>query len=140
MLKTDNKSNLEINSARSYTLDEFQNIYDEKFIKAAYAAILQRDPDPTGMDYYLARVRSGISKAQILNQLKKSSESRNIDTKIIGLEEAVLFDRICDIPIFGKIFIAVIFLSNLKSHLKDLRALENYIVRISENSQNPRRE
>ena len=128
------QKNFEKKTTDSYVLDDFQNIYDEDFVVAAYRAILRRDPDPIGMKYYLSRVRRGVSKVQILNQLMKSDESKAINTKVFGLDEAILFDHVSDIPIFGRIFFALLFLINIKSHLSDLRALENHVARLLEHS------
>lgn len=43
--------------------------------------------------------------------------------------------KICDAPIFGNLMSGVIFFLNIKNYLKDLRALENHIVRVAEESQ-----
>ncbi len=47
---------------------------DDTFIELAYQLILHRAPDTEGKQYYLGRLRSGISKSRVLGQLLSSKE------------------------------------------------------------------
>jgi FkbM family methyltransferase len=118
-----------------YNLDDFQHLYDRNFVHAAYISILRREPDQAGETYYLERIRKGISKNKILAQFQKSSEAEMHKTYIAGLKSAVVIENICEIPVIGRILVALSFLSNIKNHLQDLRALENHIVRMAEETQ-----
>jgi SAM-dependent methyltransferase len=124
-----------VNPEGIYDLDDFQLLYDRQFICAAYLAILRREPDDTGLAYYLNRIRKGISKAKILAQFQKSPEALKHKTIIKGLRSAVVMEKLFDIPIIGSLILSVIFFLNVKNHLHDLRALENNIVRMAEETQ-----
>lgn len=118
-----------------YDLDDFQHLYDRNFVYAMYVSILRREPDPEGEAYYLERIRKGVSKNKILAQFQKSPEAKTHKTYIAGLKAAVIIENICDIPVLGRIAVAIFFLSNIKNHLQDLRALENHMVRMAEETQ-----
>lgn len=107
------------------------HLYDEEFVRTAYAAILKRNPDNEGLNYYLKRIRSGISRENLLIQLLKSPEAKIYNTKISGLPGYKLTDRVFNIPFIGAVVSALFFLVTIKSHLKDLRALENHLHRMS---------
>ena len=115
-----------------YELDDFQLLYDRAFVTAAFRAILRRDPDVQGEAYYLERVRKGVSKHRILAQIKKSPEAFKYETSINGLKAANLLEDICSVPVLGNLLLAIVFLWNINDHLKDLRALENHMVRTAE--------
>jgi Domain of unknown function (DUF4214) len=124
-----------VNPDGNYDLDDFQLLYDRQFVYAAYQAILRREPDDTGLAYYLNRIRKGISKTKILAQFQKSPEALKHKTVIKGLRSSVVMEKLFDIPIFGSLILSVIFFLNVKNHLHDLRALENNIVRMAEETQ-----
>lgn len=52
---------------------------DQEFIIMAYRTLLNREPDPHGMNYYLGRLRMGYGKASIIVQLANSPETRPHD-------------------------------------------------------------
>ncbi|SDH63654.1 FkbM family methyltransferase [Paraburkholderia phenazinium] len=125
----------EQNDQGIYGLDEFQSLYDRNFVRAAYLAILRREPDPDGERHYLKQVRAGVAKDEILDDILKSAEARNYKTSIRGLGAARVIRRACRIPVFGKLVFAILFLLDVTNHLQDLRALENHVIRIAEESQ-----
>ena len=57
-------------------LERLLELHDEAFIAGAYEMILRRTPDPDGFANYLAQVRAGVHKAQIIMELAGSSEGR----------------------------------------------------------------
>jgi hypothetical protein len=63
------------------------NLQDRDFVDAAYRAILHRAPDPNGEDHYLGLLRNGMSKSEILFDLRKSAEGETIGAKIDGLTQ-----------------------------------------------------
>ena len=67
------------------TLDELLGFHDEAFVTNAYLIVLGRDPDPDGLAHYLARVRSGAEKAEIIADLAKSAEGRRYCAELAGL-------------------------------------------------------
>ena len=58
------------------TLDELLANHGQAFIACAYQTLLGRDPDPDGLRFYLAELRNGFSKIQVLAQLHRSEECR----------------------------------------------------------------
>jgi hypothetical protein len=46
------------------------------FVIEAYRSLLQREPDPHGLAYYLGRLAQGHGKASVIYQLTKSSDCR----------------------------------------------------------------
>jgi hypothetical protein len=62
--------------ATATTLEQLIELHDHAFVTKAYEVILGRAPDPGGLSNYLAQVRSGVHKAQIIAELAQSSEGR----------------------------------------------------------------
>ena len=123
-----------VNPDGVYNIGDFLSLYDRNFVHYAYLSILRREPDSGGLQYYLERVRSGISRVTMLGQMMKSSESKKYNTKIAGLNTALFIEWFFNVPILGSFCLAIDFLINIKNHLQDLRALENYVVRVSEDA------
>jgi GT2 family glycosyltransferase len=63
------------------TIKELLTLKDEAFVRAAYLTILDREVDKSGFDFYLAELRSGVEKAEILRTLLASEEglARGVD-------------------------------------------------------------
>lgn len=59
------------------------------FINEAYLNLLKREPDEHGLMYYLGRLAQGQSKAAVIVQLAKSSESRPLE-EIPGLKKLMV--------------------------------------------------
>ena len=74
---------------RASSLPELLAWDDVDFVRCAYVTILGRQPDPVGEIYYTTRIRSGRTKKEILWQLRKSSEGRQHDPGIAGLDRAL---------------------------------------------------
>jgi hypothetical protein len=47
---------------------------DEYFIRQSYLSLLQREPDPGGMNTYAQELRSGRSRASVVESLINSDE------------------------------------------------------------------
>lgn len=118
-----------------YQLAEFLVLHDRSFVRAAYLAILRREPDPDGAENYLTQVRSGEHKAKLLSQFLDSPEARQHRTQIHGLQAHLRIIRLCELPIVGRFLSALFFMATVNSHLRDLRVLENHVIRIAEESQ-----
>ena len=81
-------------SANNFTpqissLNDLLALYDEAFIRASYHSLLGREPDLDGFKYYLNRIRLGVSKIDILNQMYSSKEGKNHNAKLVGLNSAI---------------------------------------------------
>ena len=123
------------NPKGEYRLTDFLVLHDRNFVRAAYLAVLRREPDPQGAENYLTLVRAGEHKAKLLDQFLKSDEGKQHRTVISGLAEHMRITRLCEFPVVGRVVAAIIFLANVNAHLRDLRVLENHVIRIAEESQ-----
>jgi FMN phosphatase YigB (HAD superfamily) len=85
------------------TLIDLISFEDQEFIYSAYLALLGRTPDPDGFGYYLARLRAGASKIEILAQIRLSAEGQKYPVNISGLDKAFRRHRWLKIPIIGKL-------------------------------------
>jgi Domain of unknown function (DUF4214) len=125
------ETNFQTKASGNYHINDFMHLHDKAFVNAAYLAILRRQPDPAGAEYYSNRIRSGVSRQNILAQLLQSPEGRNYKTEIRGLSNYVLIDKFSDIPVLGGLVSGLHYLLSSKNRLKDMRALENHIYSIS---------
>jgi Domain of unknown function (DUF4214) len=123
------------NDAGRYEVETLLALHDRAFVRAAYLAILRRDPDAQGSETFLAQLRAGEPKARLLQGMLASEEGRRHGTVIRGLDARLLLLRVCDWPLVGRLVAAVLFLLQVNAHLRDLRVLENHVIRIAEESQ-----
>lgn len=120
------------NSQNYYALDEFLQLHDTSFVEAAYLAILHREPDPVGRMHYVGRVREGSSKIRVLSDLIRSEEGRAKGTRIAGLNAALAIEKALSLPIIGGILYFLFFAGTIRHHFRDMRVLENHLVRLAE--------
>lgn len=71
-------------SIRVSSCVELCSYEENEFVERAYFAILGRFPDPVGRCYYLARLRAGYSKIDLLDQLYRSAENKHSSEPIAG--------------------------------------------------------
>lgn len=122
---------LRVASADSYHIEDFMHLYDASFVRFAYRCILKREADPTGLQHYVNQVRQGISRTQIIHDLRHSKEGQEIGVKISGLSTSFTVERLMNLPFIGGIIHFIMFSINIKWHLRDLRNMENQIHRLS---------
>lgn len=85
---------------KAATLEELLSYHDEPFIHCAYYTLLDRAPDPEGLHYYLTRIRSGISKIEIVYQLTQSPEGKTYPITLPRLEHEIKRYRRWKAPFF----------------------------------------
>jgi hypothetical protein len=79
------KANAESGSTGTIvSLDELLALDGEMFIRRAYQTLLLRDADPGGLVNYLGFLESGISKLDIVNELRSSIEGRRHNVALAG--------------------------------------------------------
>jgi cell division protein FtsL len=117
------KPDFDDTSNRVYKVRDFLQLYDREFLQAAYAAILGRKPDPDGEEYYLARIRGGTSRENIINQLAKSAEAKQHHIVIQGLRQAIFVEKLIDVPLLG----ALLSLMLVVFSAKEMRTLRNKV-------------
>jgi len=83
-LRPSEKEQFEANLAKeAYEMEDFLKYHDKDFIYFAYKAILKREPDPSGYNNYLFKLRNGeLDKVDIVVSLCKSLEGRAKGTKV----------------------------------------------------------
>lgn len=99
-----NKSRTEDTQAAT-TLEELLAYDDADFVYCAYRTLLKRMPDEEGLQYYTARIRSGINKMQIVVQLISSSEMVGSSATLPGLKNAVSRWKRSRLPVVGRLFL-----------------------------------
>lgn len=119
-------------SAASSTLEDLLSYHDERFIRTAYHTILNRSPDAEGMSYYLNRIRSGISKVEILAQLRLGMEGRGRQIHLVGLDDAIRRHNQLKTPILGAIYRLLGMTSIEGDPVQSLRAIENKFLTTNE--------
>jgi hypothetical protein len=82
------------------TVSELCSRWDRDFVHNAYLTILRRPPDEGGEKAYLATIRNGAPKLQVIRSLYRSEEARHRKCLITGVERAVrLYDIASSRPI-----------------------------------------
>jgi hypothetical protein len=74
------------------SLDELFELHDAAIVDAAYHVMFGRRVDPTGMKYYVRRLRKGYGRVAMLDQLAKGDAGRRIGgcwKEVEGLEQAL---------------------------------------------------
>ncbi len=75
----------------------------DEFIDAAYWILLKRAPDAEGIANCHERIRGGVSKLQILNEIFNSPECREIGVELPGLRDAFIREGLeitpLDVPV-----------------------------------------
>lgn len=128
---TNTKRVFTIDRAASYDADDFMHAYDMDFVNQLYCCILKREPDPRGFQHYLNRVRQGISRIQILHEVRYSKEGGSVGVNINGLAAPHIVNKISNFPIIGGLLHYTFFCINIKNHMRDLRNIENQVHRLS---------
>jgi hypothetical protein len=96
------------------TWDQLLGHHGRAFITCAYQTLLGRNPDPEGLQLYLAQLCSGVAKIQILGQLRHSAEykTRTRGQKkqplVRHLDREAMKLRLASLPLFGWILKAAL--------------------------------
>jgi O-antigen chain-terminating methyltransferase len=88
-----------------FHVNELLMFHDAAFVKTAYQAILQREPDPYGYNYYLTHLRQGfLNKIDVIAGIRFSPEGRRKGVHVRGLAVPNLVRRIRSLPVVGYLF------------------------------------
>jgi hypothetical protein len=85
------------------TIEELVSHNGVAFLSCAYQTILGRMPDSKGFQFYASRLRSGLSKYEVIAELKCSEEGKRTDGSCVGLLQAVRRFRMVRIPYAGRL-------------------------------------
>ena len=113
-----------VGSAAS-SLEELITYFDKHFVHSAYQTLLGRAPDAEGMRHYLAKVRAGISKIQILTELHESAEGKLRSISIRELKKVIQRHQLLRTPVLGG-FLKLFGVGRTEGDTdRSLRAIEN---------------
>ncbi|WP_082054092.1 DUF4214 domain-containing protein [Methyloterricola oryzae] len=115
----------EFSRKNGYAAEELLRFNDKAFIRCAYLAALNRDPDIEGSAYYLEQIRLGrLEKIEVLGRLRYSAEGRRQGVTIKGLTARFALRLAMRIPVLGYVLESAWLLFTLPSVARKLRALE----------------
>jgi len=111
----------------AYHLNDLLKFHDADFLNAAYRAILKREPDHPGYNYYLEHLREGhLDKVDVLAILRFSSEGKIKNVQIKGLAVPTFIRRLSHLPVIGYPIQLGIALLRLPVFIHRLRQYEAY--------------
>ena len=111
----------------SYDISELLYFSDLDFVKNCYRVILNREPDPTGLNNYISKLRSGkFHKIDIIGRMWLSKEARLNNTKIKGIWKKFIFRSFLKIPVLGYLVQIPIAILRLPTIIKRNEQLENH--------------
>ena len=122
-----------LREASEVRVDHFMRYHDEEFVVRVFAYYLGREPDESGLAHYLRQIRSGVSRQRVLLDISRGAEARARGKRAVGesaIATAVLMDRI---PVLRELVAFLRFNLHLRRYLRDMRALENHLYRLSKN-------
>lgn len=88
LARLSDKKLIKISSASLKDLFDKDNA---NFVKSIYRILLEREVDPEGLNFYLGKLASGLSRTELIYQILRSSEGSKSGVKVIGL--AGILDR-----------------------------------------------
>jgi predicted SAM-dependent methyltransferase len=111
-------------SAGAITLAAVLASDERHFIEAAYRAILNREPDADGQDFYLGRLLAGERKLQILQELYTSEEALTKKAQLAGIQSVLRRHRLSNLPLLGPLLGRIMRTEGNSAAEKRLRAAE----------------
>lgn len=107
-----------------FHLREFLVGDEQMFIEMAYPAVLGRPSDPEGRGHYLSRLKQGVSRLEILVDMKLSREGKQAASRVAGLSVLAGFMRFRRLPVIRQVFDILAFPSAVTEMLRHARATE----------------
>ncbi len=110
----------------AFTIDELASFHFIAFIENAYASLLRRAPDSTGLNAQICLLEAGRSKIEILGNLRYSGEGRAIGVRVPGLWPRYFLAKSMRVPILGYAIEWLMCLGGLPRMLRHQRAADAY--------------
>ena len=109
-----------------YSIDELCAENYTLFVERAFHALIRRPVEPDTRSALIRRMAAGVSKVEILGDLRYSPEGRAVGARIPGLRRAYLLAKLFNIPFAG--FVAEWFfcIARLPTQARQQRAQETY--------------
>lgn len=80
----------------------FMHLHDVDFVEAVYRVILKREPDPSGVGFYLEGLRSGtLERIDVIVAMVDSAEGKRHNVRVGGLTLPRLMRRLTSLPLIG---------------------------------------
>lgn len=119
----------EAGRGNSYHVNDLLKFHDGQFVRNAYRAILNREPDDAGYENYVERLRSGsINKLDVLASLRFSGEGRSKHVRVNGLALPTAIRRLKRLPILGYAIRLASGLLRLPVLMRHQRQFEGYVL------------
>lgn len=115
----------ELTMQPAISVAELLLLADERFVRGAFLTLFGREPDADGGGYYLKRLRSGVSKSEIIAELAGSDEARAKAVDLSGLAEITRCYRRFKLPVIGHALRKWFAPEEASTVHARLRALEN---------------
>lgn len=126
-LVPDLKLQPELEKHERYHVNDLLGFHDAQFVRNAYRAILQREPDDHGFPQYLGKLRSGrYSKIDILTSLRFSPEGQRANVPIEGLGRLSAFRKLYRVPVLGYLLQLPVAILRLPVLIANHRRLESH--------------
>ncbi len=116
----------------SHALRDLLSLTDAPFVTNAYHSILGREPDADGFQDYLARIRAGKDRREILWKMRNSAEGRRHKATIDGLDQELRAFRRQNLPIIGRAIRVVSERRTGRSTQEHLRSLESQLFQVAQ--------
>jgi len=111
-----------------YEYPDFTKYHDKEFVVYVYRALLRREADQNGLEYYLNLLRTGQkSKTEIISIIRYSKEGKETNTKLLGSKKRYLYTVLSSLPVVGYILKTFVFFVKIPKYLQRMNILENYI-------------
>jgi hypothetical protein len=104
---------------------DFLSYEGVEFISNAYEALLRRKVDGDGLNCYLAMLRAGASKVEILGRIAQSSEAKQDAVRVRGLGFAYFLDAASRWPVIGRALGITVAIWNLPAAERRARRLSS---------------
>lgn len=108
----------------SLGLQEILQLNGIQFLAGAYGRLLKRQPDESGISFYLPRMLDGTPKIQILAEIALSAEARNLALELPGLSSANFIYRLSKAPLLGAVVRLLSAVEGISAVDRRLRAIE----------------
>jgi SAM-dependent methyltransferase len=112
-----------------YHVNDLLKYHDRHFVRAAYRAILKREPDENGIKSNLQNLRTGaFNKIDILASLRFSAEGQEKNVTIAGLRFPAFIRSLGRVPIVGYLIQLVVAIARLPVLIHTQRQFEAYLI------------
>ncbi len=111
----------------AYSVDSLCAANYARFVEEAFRAVIGREIEADTRSQLVRRLAAGISKAEILGDLRYSPEGRALAVPVAGLRPAYLLAKLFHVPVVGYVAEWLFRLARLPIQARQQRATETYL-------------